>query len=314
MPLDPLVKTILDQAAAQNAPPLHELAVEEARAGYRALRVLDGTPEPVAGVEDRAIPGPSGEIPVRIYTPEAATPSGALVYLHGGGWVIGDLDTHDALCRALTHRAGCLTVSVDYRLAPEHKFPAPLDDAFAATQWVADNAAALGAGGLRLAIGGDSAGGNLTAAVTLLARDRGGPALAQQVLFYPALDYAFDTESYGSNATGYMLTQDAMRWFWGHYVRNEADGANPLVSPLRAADLRGLPPALIVTAEFDPLRDEGEAYGERLREAGVATTVSRYDGMIHSFVQLAGIFPQGKEAIQQAADALRAAFAAAPVA
>jgi acetyl esterase len=219
--------------------------------------------------------------------------------------VVGDLDTHDGTCRSLTKLAGCVTVSVDYRLAPEHKFPIPAEDAFAATQWAAANAASLG---------GDSAGGNLAAAVTLMARERGGPHLAEQLLIYPVTNFSFDTSSYESNALGYLLTRDVMRWFWDHYLPSEEDGHNPLASPLQAPDLRGLPPALVITAEFDPLCDEGEAYGERLREAGVPVTVSRYDGMIHGFVGLAGIFPQGRRALQESADALRHAFAATPVA
>jgi acetyl esterase len=314
MPLDPVVKALLDQAAALNLPSLNTLSAPEARAAFSATRLAAGEPEPVARVEDRSIPGPAGDIPVRIYCPEGEPPFPLVVYFHGGGWVIGDLDTHDGTCRTLTNLTRCVTVSVSYRLAPEHKFPAAVEDAFAATEWAASNASALGADARRLAVAGDSAGGNLAAAVSLIARDGGSPKIAHQALIYPVTDFGFDRPSYESNAEGYFLTKEMMRWFWGHYVASEADAAHPHASPLRASDLSGLPPALIITAEFDPLRDEGEAYGARLQEAGVPATVSRYDGMIHGFVGMAALIPQGRQALQETAQALRSAFEGAPVA
>jgi acetyl esterase/lipase len=309
MPLDPQAQAFLEQLAASGAPPLHELSVAEAR---QVIVTLFGTPDnpaPVGAVEDRTIAGAVGEMPARIYTPPGRGPFPVLVYFHGGGWVIGNLEAYDPTCRALTNAAGCIVVAMEYRLAPEHKFPAAPEDCYAALQWVAAHAAAIGGDPTRLAIGGDSAGGNLTAVVAQMVRDRGGPSLVYQLLVYPVTDYNFDTASYRENADGYLLTKDAMVWFWNHYLRSAADGSNLLASPLRAQNLRGLPPALILTAEFDPLRDEGEAYAARLREAGVPVTLKRYNGMIHGFFSLGAVFDQGKQAMAQAAAGLRAAFA-----
>jgi acetyl esterase len=295
---------------ALGLPPTEERSVAQARELSRQRAAMRaGEPEPVARVENWRIPGPHGEIPVRIYWPEGQAPFPVLVYFHGGGWVICDLDSHDGVCRALTRRAGCLTVSIDYRLAPEHKFPVPAEDCYAATQWVAANAAALGGDPARLAIGGDSAGGNLAAVVAQMARDRGGPPIAFQLLVYPVTNHDFETVSYRDNAQGYMLTLPAMGWYWDHYLKDPADGRNPYASPLQAADLSRLPPALVITAEFDPLRDEGEAYGARLRDAGVAATVHRYDGMIHGFFSMAALLTQAEDAVNEASTALRAALA-----
>jgi acetyl esterase len=309
MPLDPQAQAFLEQLAAAGAPPLHELSVEEARQVIVQLFGTTGAPEAVGAVQNRTIPGAAGEMPTRIYTPSGTGPFPVLVYFHGGGWVIGNLDAYDATCRALTNAAGCIVVAMEYRLAPEHKFPAAPEDCYAATQWVAANAAAIGGDPARLAIGGDSAGGNLTAVVAHMARDRGGPALRYQLLVYPVTDYHFDTASYRENAEGYLLTKDAMVWFWNHYLRSTTDGTNPLASPLRAANLRGLPPAMVLTAEFDPLRDEGEAYAARLQEAGVPVTLRRYEGMIHGFFSLGAVFTQGQQAIADAAAGLRATLA-----
>jgi len=308
MPLDPQAKAFLDQLAAAGAPPLNSLPVAEARQALRTL-FSAGAPEPIAKVEDRQVPGPAGRIPVRIYTPGGRGPLPVLVYFHGGGWVLGDLETHDNTCRGLANAAGCVVVAVDYRLAPEHKFPAAPEDCYAAAKWVALNAAAFGGDPARLAVGGDSAGGNLAAAVALMAADRGAPTVAYQLLIYPVTAHAFDTPSYRENADGYLLTRDSMRWFWDHYLANENDGQNPYASPLRARDFRRLPPALVITAEFDPLRDEGEAYAARLREAGVPVEVKRYAGMIHGFFSLGHVMAQGKKAVADAAAGLRAAFA-----
>ena len=309
MPLDPNVRTMLEGMAAQGAPAFHEVSPKAAREMVREMGMA-GEPEPVEAVADRTIPGPGGDIPIRVYTPKGDTPLPVLVFFHGGGWVICDLETHDGVCRALANAAGCIVVSVDYRLAPEHKFPAAVDDAFAATEWVAANAAAIGADPSCVAVAGDSAGGNLAAVVAQLAKGRGGPQLAFQLLVYPVTDHKFDTASYSENAEGYFNTRDMMKWFWDHYLPNEEAGQDPHASPLRANDLSGLPPALIITAEFDPLRDEGEAYAARLAEAGVPAKSTRYDGMIHGFFSMSALLPQARQAIDEAVAALREAFAA----
>ena len=276
----------------------------------RALR--NAQPAAVGKVEDRAIPGPAGSIPIRIYTPAGNGPFPVLVFYHGGGFVIGDLESHDGLCRSLTNGAGCVTVAVDYRLAPEAKFPAAVEDCFAATRWVSENAATLGADPNRLAVGGDSAGGNLAAVVSMMARDNktlpNTPKIVFQLLIYPGTDLTCSAHSHKTN-TEYILTPDNIRWFMGHYLGNEADSRNPLASPLFAANFTGLPPALIITAEFDPLRDEGEDYGQKLRDAGVPVQVSRYEGMVHGFVSMADMLDKGKQGIAESAAALKKAFA-----
>ena len=309
MPVDPKVQTILDAMAAQGGPAFHEVSPEAARELVRQMQ-LAGEPEPVEVVADRTIPGPAGDIPIRVYTPKGDSPLPVLVFFHGGGWVICDLDTHDSVCRALTNAAGCIVVSVDYRLAPEHKFPAAADDAFAATEWVVEHAVKIAGDPSRVAVAGDSAGGNLAAVVAQMAKDRGGPRLAFQLMVYPVTDYNFDTASHRENAEGYMLTTAAMKWFWNHYLPDEKAGLDPQASPLRADDLSGLPPALVITAEFDPLRDEGEAYAARLADAGVPAKSTRYDGMIHGFFSMSALLPQGRQAIDEAATVLREAFAA----
>ena len=306
MPLDPLVRSLLDLAAAQNTAPLTSMTPAQAREMFEKLR-LPMPGDPVAKVEDRRIPGPAGEIPIRIYQPENAR--GVLVYFHGGGWVIGSLDSHDAPLRSLANAAGCSVVSVDYRLAPEHRHPAAAEDCYAATCWVADNARSLAADPDALAIGGDSAGGNLAAVAALLARERRGPRIRYQLLVYPVTDHDFERTSYRENAEGYFLGREDMRWFWNHYVPSQADRNLFTASPLRARDLSGLPPAHLISAEFDPLRDEGEAYAARLREAGVPISLTRYDGMIHGFFSMAAIIPRGRDAILEAAGKLRAALA-----
>jgi len=309
MPLDPQAKAFLDQMATMTGPPLHALPVADARALMQAMVAMSAPNDlPLASVENRTIPGPAGAIPVRLYTPTGGGSLPLLVYFHGGGWVLGGLDTHDTPCRELAHGAGCAVLSVDYRLAPEHRFPAAADDCYAAVVWAAANASAIGIDAARIAVGGDSAGGNLTCVTALQARDKGGPALRFQLPVYPVTNHSFDTPSYRENATGYLLDTDAMAWFWGHYLATERDGEHPYASPLRAADLGGLPPALVITAEFDPLRDEGEAYAKRLREAGVPTELRRYDGMIHGFFGMSAIMDKAKAAIADASAALRRAF------
>ena len=305
--LDPKVKVILEQMEAAGNPPMSLLTPEEVRASLD-LTELAGVPEEVGKVEDRLIPGPEGEIPVRIYTPQGQGPFPVLVFFHGGGWVIGNLDTVDVPCRLLTNRADCIVVSVDYRLAPEHKFPAAINDAYAAVCWVVDHASSIQADPSRVAVGGDSAGGNLAAVVTLMARDKCGPSIRFQMLIYPVTNHSYHTDSYRDNADGYYLTKDTMVWFWNHYLPHEDTGKHPYASPLLADNLSGLPPALVITAEFDPLRDEGESYAERLRLAGVPVVATRYNGMIHAFFWMPGVLNQGKVAIEQAANALKKAF------
>jgi acetyl esterase len=310
MPLDPQARALLDQMASMGMPPFEKLPVPEARASIAALAAASGEPETVDRVDNRTVPGPAGEIPVRVYAPAGQQPLPVLVYFHGGGWVIGNLDTHDGTCRQLANAAGCMVVAVDYRLAPEHPFPAAPEDAYAVTRWVAANAAALGADPGRVAVGGDSAGGNLSAVVSLMARDRGGPSLAHQLLIYPATDAPGDARaSYRDNAEGYFLTAAGMHWFWNHYHRGDVGVRDPYACPIRARDLANLPPALVITAEYDPLRDEGEEYAARLRDAGVPVTLSRYDGMIHGFFGMAGLLDRARDAVAEAVAALRTAFA-----
>ena len=231
------------------------------------------------------------------------------MWFHGGGWVVGDLESADGVSRHLTVGSGFVVVSVDYRLAPEAKFPGPAEDCYAATQWVAQNATSINGDGAKIAVGGDSAGGNLAAAVSLMARDRGGLSVGFQLLVYPVTDRDFSTVSYSQNGDDYQLTRDGMIWFWDHYLANDADATNPYAAPMRAQDLGGLPPALVITAEYDPLRDEGEAFAHRLKAAGVPAACTRYDGMIHGFFGMFAAVDKGKQAIEQASAALKSALA-----
>jgi acetyl esterase len=305
----PEIRALLDQLAASGRPPLQDQSVEQARAFHDQDAVaLNGPAAPVAAVGDRLVPGPAGELPVRVYTPEGEPPFPIVVWFHGGGWVVGSLDTYDPLCRALAAAVPAVVVSVGYRLAPEHPWPAAVEDAYAATLWASRNAAELGGAQHRLAVAGDSAGGNLAAVVALGARDRGGPAIAFQLLVYPALDAAGDTGSWRDHADGFHLTAAGMRWYWDHYLGG-ADGTAPDASPLRAAFLGGLPPALVIVAEHDVLRDEGEAYAARLAGAGVAATASRYPGMVHGFLRWRAVTATAGTALAEAAAALGAALA-----
>ncbi len=305
MALDPQAGEFLKKLAALNAPALHELTLEQAR---RQAVPISGPIREVARIDNRRIPGPNGEIPVRIYQPAdvaATRPAPALVFFHGGGWVICNLDTYDSLCRDLALAADCVVVSVDYRLAPEHKFPAAADDAYAATVWVCDHSNELNIDPNRIAVAGDSAGGNLAAVVSLMARDRGNPAIAFQVLIYPITDYSFDTESYQANSEGYFLTRMIMEWFWEQYLECPEDGTHPYASPLRADDLSNLPPALVTTAGFDPLCDEGRAYAQRLQAAGNDTELVHYEGMIHGYVRRTDLFDRARETVDLIGDRLK---------
>jgi acetyl esterase len=308
MPLDPQAQRVLELLASLGLPPTHTVSPAQARINSKARPRAAG-PE-VSRVEEHLIAGPGTEIPVRIYTPEGPGPFPVLVWFHGGGWVVGDLDAADPTARHLTVGAHCLTVSVDYRLAPETKFPGPAEDCYAAAVWAAQHAARFNGDPARIAVGGDSAGGNLAAAVSLMARDRSGPPLAFQLLVYPVTARDFDTPSYVRNADGYLLTRDSMRWYWDHYLTDASEAANPYAAPLRAGDLGGLPAALVITAEFDPLCDEGEAYAQCLQQAGVPTICSRYAGMIHGFFGMSAALDKGQQALAEAAAALRQAFTA----
>jgi acetyl esterase len=308
MPLDPQAQKVLEQLAALGLPPNHTVSPAQARINAKARPRAAG-PE-VAKVEDRQIPGSGPAVPVRIYTPAGPGPFPVLVWFHGGGWVVGDLESADPTARHLAVGAGCVVVSVDYRLAPETKFPGAADDCYAATVWAAQNAAQLNGDASRIAVGGDSAGGNLAAAVSLMARDRKALPLAFQLLVYPVTARDFNTPSYRQNANGYLLTRDGMQWYWDHYLNHAAEAEHPYAAPLVAKDLTGLPPALVITAEMDPLRDEGEAYAQRLQAAGIPTQYTCYDGMIHGFFGMPAVLDKGKQAIAEANTALRQAFAA----
>jgi acetyl esterase len=304
MPLHPQVQDHLDRLAATNFADLHTFTPEQVRAGMRLVSQSLGEPEAVASITDRVIPADSGTLPIRIYHPNPAQQLPVIVFFHGGGFVMGGLDTHDGLARALAKRSGSVVVAVDYPLAPEHKYPAAPQAAFAATRWVAANAEVIGADASRLAVAGDSAGGNLAAVVAIKARDAGDPRIVFQLLIYPDLDFRRSNFSIREFAGKYgNISRVAQGWFMDHYLNNEEEKLDPLVSPLLAPNLTGLPPALVITAEYDALRDEGEAYGARLREAGVPAMVKRYDGMIHEFLRWP--FDTAQQALRDAADALR---------
>ena len=299
--------------AAMGGKPLEEMTPVELRANRAesaaAFQALAGPPQAVARIMNRTIPGPAEPIPVRVYWPETGRKLPVLVYFHGGGWVIGNLDQVDAQCRAIANGAGCVVVSVDYRLAPEHKFPAAVDDAYAAVQYVADHPSEFHVDASRIAVGGDSAGGNLATVACLIARDHRGPKIAFQLLVYPVTDYDDARPSLTEFAEGYFLTRAMMNYFWGHYVASPAEARRPHASPMNAQNLAGLPPAMVITAECDPIRDQGEAYGRLLQEAGVPVAMKRYDGAIHVFFNLGGVIDSGKQAVADAAAALKAAFA-----
>ncbi|HVD01265.1 MAG TPA: alpha/beta hydrolase [Candidatus Dormibacteraeota bacterium] len=302
MSLDPEARTYLEATAALGLPSLREQGAKAARLNL-ALRaaVLAGPVEDVARVEDVHVPGPAGPIPVRLHASEATSPLPLVVYFHGGGWVTGDLDTHDPVGRALANRSGCLVASVDFRSAPEHPFPAPLDDCWAVVEWLAALGAEVGGDPSRIAVFGDSAGGNLAAAVSLRARDRGGPSLAAQVLVFPVLDHDLNRPSYRANGTGFGLTRDSMAWYWEQYLLGGADPNSPELSPLRASDLSGLPPALVITAEFDPLVDEGVEYARRLAEAGVPVEHLNEAGMIHGYLRMGGVMSRAGKTLDDCA-------------
>lgn len=311
--LDPQAQALLEQVAKANRPAVQTLSPADARKIYRDSRLpLQPSPPPqVAAVEDRRIPGPHGPIGLRLYRPLGASPADilpALVYFHGGGFTIGDLDTHDVVCRALANAARCAVASVDYRLGPEHKFPKAVDDCVAATRWVSAQAQALRLDPGRIAVGGDSAGGNLATVVALIARDSGGPPLAYQLLIYPTVTLHHDTPSSRELAQGYLLTMDTMHYFRECYLSSPAERSDWRASPLLAPDLSRLPPALIQTAGYDPIRDEGKAYAQKLEAAGVPVTYRCYDGMIHGFITMSKVLQAADRAFDEAGAALARAF------
>jgi acetyl esterase len=305
MPLHPEVEAMRARRAREGAAPLYTLSLAQARAADLAdIQAAVGTGEPVAAVAEHVAPGPGGELRIRVYEPDDGRDRPALVYYFGGGWTLGNLETCDAICRALTNAAGCVTASVQYRLAPEHPFPAAVEDSYAGLDWVARNAVTLGVDPERIAVGGDSAGGNLAAAVTLLARERGGPKLRHQLLVYPNTDYGWDPQALRAHEDPLLFNRWSVAWYWKHYLADERDGLNPLASPLRAPSLAGLPDATVITAEYDPLRDQGEEYARRLREAGADVALRRYEGMAHGFFGTFGAFTLGRAAVAFAAERL----------
>ncbi|NMK47755.1 alpha/beta hydrolase [Achromobacter sp. Bel] len=309
MPLDPHINAFLTRLSSTSAP----LVLDEIRAATEiGLRALQGEAETVAAVTEHEARSADGNpLRIRAYTPEGRGESGALpaiVFAHGGGWFQCSLDLYDNPCRALANATQCKVFSVDYRLAPENKFPVPVEDVYDGLQWVAGNAAMLGIDASRLAVCGDSAGGNLAAAVAIMARDRGGPAIAHQLLFYPVMDYAFSTQSYQTYGRNFFLTEEIMRYCWFTYLLNEADGASPYASPLRVRTTAGLPPATVLVSEYDPLRDEGEAYAQRLRDGGVTAHDHRLPGMVHACIHMLGLTPAARRLFDLAGQAMHAAF------
>ena len=314
---NPQMQAVLDQLAALGPKPIETLSPEEARKqpsaadAVKALLKKTGKstdPEPVAAVKDITIPGPAGKIAARVYTPKGDGPMPVLVYWHGGGWVLADLDTYDSSCRALCNAAGCVVVSCDYRHAPEHPFPAAADDAFAAYQWVLKRAADVGGDGKRVAVAGESAGGNLAAGVAIRARDTKVTPPLYQVLVYPVTNNNLDTPSYTQHADAKPLNKPMMKWFFAHSIGNQPSVVgNPLAFPLQA-DLSNLPPATVITADIDPLRDDGKMYAEKLMKAGVKATHENYEGVTHEFFGMGAVVDDAKKAVAKAADGLKGAF------
>ncbi len=314
---DPQMKAVLDQLARLGAKPLEKLTPDEARLqptpadAVKALlrsRGRSTAPEAVANVEDRMIPGPAGQIAIRIYTPAGSGPFPVIHYIHGGGWVIADLDVYDASPRALANAAKAVVISSHYRQGPEHKFPAAHEDSFAAYRWVVANAGSINGDPARIAVAGESAGGNLAAAITMMARERGAPMPVHQLLIYPVADYSFATDSYQENQTAKPLGKLAMMWFFHHHLARPSDGLNPMLSIVRAENLAGLPSATIITAEIDPLRSEGKEYADRLSAAGVTVDYVNYDGVAHEFFGMGAVIDKAKQAVARAGTNLQRAF------
>ena len=324
MSTDSQMQAVLDQFGKFNAPPVESLspgnarnlptlknAVEEMAAESltaRAASIIKPMPQPVAEISHILIPSTNGEILARVYKPNTDTNLPVLVYFHGGGWVIANLDVYEPSCRALCNAAECIVVSVAYRQAPENKYPAAVEDADAATQWVLNNAASLGGDPARVAVAGESAGGNLATVACLLAKEKNGIMPVAQLLVYPVTDARMNTPSYAENADAKPLNKAMMPWFWSYYLEDKAQGQEPYASPMLAQDLTGLPPAIVITAELDPLRDEGEAYARRLADAGVSVKMQRYEGVAHEFFGLAGVVDKADEAVKFAVEGLQTVF------
>jgi acetyl esterase len=304
--LDPFYAEQLKMMAAAGGPSLSDMTPEEGRQMYLTMQQMAPRPD-ILSVSDQVAAHPDGDIPIRVYRVSGDAAQPCLVFYHGGGWVIGDLETHDHVCRQIANSAACTVIAVDYRLAPEHPFPAAIDDCYAATTWIAANADSLNIDSRRIAVGGDSAGGNLAACVSLAARDRNGPSLVAQILIYPVTDTGTGTASYAENADGYLLTRDSMVWFWDHYLQDKSRAGDAMVAPLQAISVADLPAATVLTAEYDPLRDEGEAYGARLKDAGNDAVVTRYAGLIHGFFGATEV-SGARDAMGQVSARLRAAF------
>ena len=310
MPVHPEIQSMLD--AARGAPAMQTLPIEVVRVAFEKQRAFGNRRVPLADISERNIEGPGGALTLRIYTPHGDAKFPMIVFYHGSGFVLCSLDTHDMMCRLLCDGVGAVVVSVDYRLAPEHRFPAGLEDCLAATRWAVANADALHADPAHIAIAGDSAGGNLAAVAALRLRDENGPAVAAQLLIYPVTDAAAEAPSYAENAEGFGLTQAGMKWFFGHYFRGPEDALHPNASPARSADFSKLPPAFVLTAQYDPLRDEGEQYAAKLIAAGVPTKLTRYDGMNHGFFFWYDRVDTTRAAMKDACDWLKARLAPAP--
>ena len=309
MPLDPQARALLDAIEQSGAQPLNAYEPVEAREVYdKASELVRGTPPQPFAIDTLQIPGPAGEIGALLYRPNAESDLPVLVYFHGGGYTIGSLQSHDCVCRALCVEAACIVISVDYRLAPEHKYPAAVDDAWAATQWVAKNATAFGGDARRIAVGGDSAGGNLAAVVSLKAKAVDGPPLVFQLLIYPGTEMSCSFASHETFGQGYRLTRELIQWFYTHYFSPEDDIAHWQASPLNAADCGGLPPAFVLSAGYDPLQDEDKAYADKLAAAGVPVAYSHYAGMIHGFITMPGAIDKAREALSECASELKKAF------
>lgn len=312
MPLDPQIEFVIGLVKKANAPEFWQLTPDQAREQYLLRVARLAVKEPIFRTEDRRIPGPGSHIPIRIYTPREFKPGEklpVLLWFHGGGFVIGSLDTHDSVCRMLANQSDCIVVSADYRLAPEYKFPAAVEDCEAALKWVALHAVEFGADPQAIAVGGDSAGANLATVVAILARDAGHPKLAFQLLIYPCAAPEPETPSHHKFAEGYVLSRNTVTWFFKHYQRNRADSNDFRFAPLVADDLANLPPALVLVAGYDPLRDEGVDYAKRLIEAGNRVRLVNYEGMIHGFILMGGAVDAAKRAVAESAQALREAFA-----
>lgn len=304
MPLDPKVALFLQQVHDSGAQAYEDMTpAESRRLDMNELTKMKGDRvlEPVAAIEHSFIPGPTADLPIRIYRPKGDTSElqPAIIFIHGSGWVVSNIETNDHFSRALANRTGSVVIAINYQKAPEHKFPIPMDDCYASTLWIFEHASLLGLDSNRIGIFGDSAGGNLAAAVTLRLRDEQGPKLAFQVLVYPAVQYGWQTPSAIAHAEGYLLQQASMKYYWGHYLRSEADAINPYCSPLNAQSHKDLPPTLIYTAEFDPLCDDGYLYARELQGSGVKVKYRCFDGVIHGFIKMLGVFDQADEFLDE---------------